>query len=71
MRPSLKRTVLIFANLNTLFFFLAFVIIAGALPPCWKKDGVSGQGNIGAPAYLGFYGMDQWEGASYGGGQGG
>jgi hypothetical protein len=32
------------------------VIVAGNLPPCWKKDGVSGEGNIGAPAYNGFFG---------------
>lgn len=56
MRPSLKRTVLIFANYNSVAYFLAFVIVAANLPPCWKKDGVSGEGNIGAPAYNGFFG---------------
>ena len=56
MRPSVKRTILIFANFNTIAFFIAFVIVAGAFPPCWKKDGTGGPGYIGAPADTGFSG---------------
>ena len=53
LKWSNKRVALLFGSLNTFFFFIAFVVVAGGLPPCWKKENNAG---IGAPASTGFIG---------------
>lgn len=60
---SKKKVALLFGSLNTFFFFIAFVVVAGGLPPCWDKENNAG---IGAPASESFIGACSVAGAGAG-----